>query len=195
MSPRPACLAEASDALSRVWFWGVVGVQLRYITAHMFSALPSHAGLGTRLRHLIEVLDGDVARAYADLGLDNYRPRFTPVVRALDVLGTATIREISAFVGVSHSAASLTVTEMRRCGWVASRKGRDARERIVEMSPALIEILPTLKRQWSATARAEAAFNADLPYSLRKIVDETIEALQRKSFSEYIKQEGAATDD
>ena len=35
-------------------------------------------GLGTQLRYLIEVLDGDVAQTYADAGLD-YRPRYTPL--------------------------------------------------------------------------------------------------------------------
>ena len=39
-------------------------------------------GLGTQLRHLIELLDGDVAQTYANAGLD-YRPRFTPVMRVL----------------------------------------------------------------------------------------------------------------
>ena len=48
--------------------------------------------LGTRLRHLLELLDGDVAAVYADLGLTGFRPRFTPVLIALDRLGPASIR-------------------------------------------------------------------------------------------------------
>ena len=33
-------------------------------------------GLGTQLRHLIELLDGAVQQAYVDAGL-NYRPRYS----------------------------------------------------------------------------------------------------------------------
>ena len=31
--------------------------------------METFAGLGTRMRHVLELLDGDVARVYADLGL------------------------------------------------------------------------------------------------------------------------------
>ncbi|MCY7306720.1 MAG: hypothetical protein LH632_11335 [Rhodoferax sp.] len=51
-------------------------------------------GLGTQLRHLIELLDGDVAQAYADAGLD-YRPRYTPVMRVLQQHGSAPIGRIA----------------------------------------------------------------------------------------------------
>ena len=39
-------------------------------------------GLGTQLRHLLELLDGAVEEAYALAGM-RYRPRYTPVMRAL----------------------------------------------------------------------------------------------------------------
>ena len=48
-------------------------------------------GLGTLLRRLLDLLDGDVQRAYDELGLD-YRPRYTPVVVALLDLGPSSIR-------------------------------------------------------------------------------------------------------
>jgi hypothetical protein len=35
------------------------------------------------MRHVLELLDGDVARVYSDLGVPDYRPRYSPVVRAL----------------------------------------------------------------------------------------------------------------
>jgi hypothetical protein len=50
----------------------------------------THRALGTLMRHvpeLLELLDGDVARIYADLGVPDYRPRYSPVVRALVTLG------------------------------------------------------------------------------------------------------------
>ena len=68
-------------------------------------------GLGTLLRHLLELLDGDVQRAYDELGLD-YRPRYTPVVAALLDLGPSSIQDIARAAGITHSAASQTVAQM-----------------------------------------------------------------------------------
>lgn len=84
-------------------------------------------GLGTLLRHLIDLLDGDVAAAYAAAGLADYRPRFTPVVRALDAQDPSSIGAIAQYAGISHSAASQTVGEMTRRGLVERCKGRDGR--------------------------------------------------------------------
>lgn len=68
--------------------------------------------LGTRLRHLLELLDGDVAAVYDDLGLPGFRPRYVPVVRALVADGPSSIRDLGRAIGVTHSAASQTVAQM-----------------------------------------------------------------------------------
>jgi hypothetical protein len=42
------------------------------------------AGLGTRMRHVLELLDGDVARVDTDLGIADYRlPGLHPLPRTL----------------------------------------------------------------------------------------------------------------
>ena len=66
----------------------------------------SLVGLGTLLRHVLEEMDGDVASVLADLGTPGYRPRFSPVVRALGVLGPSSIRDLAEVTGMTHSAAS-----------------------------------------------------------------------------------------
>ena len=73
--------------------------------------LSTAIGLGTLLRHMLELLDGDVQRAYDELGLD-YRPRYTPVVAALLDLGPSSIQDIARAAGITHSAASQTVAQM-----------------------------------------------------------------------------------
>ena len=78
---------------------------------------PLVLGLGTRLRHVLDLLDGDVARVYADLGLADYRPRFSPVARAIAALGPSSIRDIARAIGVTHSAASQTVAQMPGAAW------------------------------------------------------------------------------
>ena len=71
-------------------------------------------GLGTQLRHVLDLMDGDVASVLSDLGVTGYRPRFSPVVRALGVLGPSSIRDLAEVTGVTHSAASQTVAQMSR---------------------------------------------------------------------------------
>ena len=88
-------------------------------------------GLGTRMRHVLEILDGDVARFLADIGLDSYRPRYSPVVRALLARGPLAIRDLAEEMRVTHSAASQTVAQMNRAGFVSLEPGADARQRIV----------------------------------------------------------------
>jgi DNA-binding MarR family transcriptional regulator len=71
---------------------------------------------GVLLRRLIEHLDGAVEQAYVDAGLD-YRPRFTPILRALLNDGPASLRTLSARTGVTHSAVSQTVSQMAARDW------------------------------------------------------------------------------
>ncbi|MEU7783821.1 MarR family transcriptional regulator [Amycolatopsis sp. NPDC049159] len=149
-------------------------------------------GLGTRLRHVLEVLDGDVARFLADIGLDGYRPRYSPVVRALLARGPLAIRDLAAEMRVTHSAASQTVAQMNRDGLVALEPGADARQRIVSLTAKARDLLPLIEAEWAATTEASEALEAELPYSLRALLDAIVEALDRKPFRERIGETEAA---
>jgi DNA-binding MarR family transcriptional regulator len=142
--------------------------------------VPARA-LGTQLRTLFEQMDADVAVALAELGLDGYRPRFSPYVTVL-VGGPASVRELAAAVGVTHSAASQTVAAMVRGGWARQRVGTDARERIVELTDATVDALPAIRAEWEVTAAAMTALDRELPCSLARIADELTAALARASF-------------
>jgi DNA-binding MarR family transcriptional regulator len=154
------------------------------MSAHAFPPV----GLGTRLRHLLALLDGEVEQAYRDNAMPGYRPRYTPVVRALQELGPASIKAIAAHAGISHSAVSQTVAQMRRGGWVAARVAADARERTVTMTAALSQLLPRLEAQWRATAAAARTLDRELTRALSTAVDEAIAALQRRPFGARIRQ-------
>ncbi|MEU7178057.1 MULTISPECIES: MarR family transcriptional regulator [Streptomyces] len=152
---------------------------------------PSRSGpgpelLGTRLRQLLDLLDGDVAAVHADLGLTGFRPRFTPVVRALAASGPATIRELARAVGVTHSAASQTVAQMVTAGLVASTPGRDARQRIVRLTPRAESLLPALDAEAAATTAAAAEFEAELSFPLSRLVEEALDALHRRPMRQRI---------
>ncbi|MEV4492590.1 helix-turn-helix domain-containing protein [Micromonospora coxensis] len=150
--------------------------------------------LGTRLRHLLELLDGDVAAVYADLGLPGFRPRYTPVVRALAAGGPRSIRELAEATGVTHSAASQTVAQMARDGLVTLAPGADARQRIVRLTARAESLLPVLDAEWAATTAAARRFEAELPYPLSRLVDEALAALGRRSMRQRVADEWGTAD-
>lgn len=137
--------------------------------------------LGTLLRSLIDVLDSDVEAAYAAAGLA-WRPRYTPVLRAVTRLGPTSIKAIAGDVGVSHSAASQTVSQMKRDGLLALAPGADARERIVDITPATRAMLPALQRQQAATNAAAAELDAELSTPLTEVLREALAALGERPF-------------
>lgn len=139
------------------------------------------SNLGTKLRTLLDLLDGDLSSIYEELGLD-YRPRFTPVMRTLSASGAATVTQISHDAGISHSAVSQTITEMRKAGLVKTEPGKDARERVASLTDKGRDVLPVLERQWEATTRAAHSLNSELSCSLDAVADEAIAALSAKPF-------------
>ncbi len=138
--------------------------------------------LGTLLRHLLEEMDGDIATVLADLGMPGYRPRFSPVVRALVMLGPVPISDIARAIGVTHSAASQTVTQMARREFVTLKPGEDARQRVVHLTARARALLPKIEAEWAATASAAAEMDAELPFPLAELVPAIAQALERRSF-------------
>jgi len=148
-------------------------------------------GLGTLLRHLVELLDGAVEQSYQRAGL-TYRARYTPVVRALTDLGPTSIRAIARHAGTTHSAASQTVALMVKDGLVQARPGEDARERIVALTPKARRMLPALRRQWDIIDAAAGLLDAELKVPLSRVAGEAIEALAREGFTERMERAAAA---
>ena len=142
--------------------------------------------LGTRLRHLIELLDGAVSSAYDEAGLP-YRPRYTPVMRALMEREPLTIGEIAASGGTTQPAATQTVALMVRQRLVSvASADKDGRLRMVRLSKSGRELLGQLEPYWQATAMAAKSLDAELPYPLLQSVENALAALARKSFGERI---------
>lgn len=152
-------------------------------------------GLGTRLRHVLDLLDGDVARVYADLGLADYRPRFSPVVRAIVALGPSSIRDIAGAIGVTHSAASQTVAQMSRCGLVALEPGEDARQRIVRLTDRARSLLPVIDAEWAATDAAAVGLDAELPVPLGEMLAAIVRAVERRPMRDRIAHAARALGD
>lgn len=149
-------------------------------------------GLGTQLRHLIELLDGAVEQSYLDAGLA-YRPRYTPVMRALIAHEPLTIGEIAARAGITQPAATQTVALMIKEGLLVASAGKlDGRQKMVKLSEAGRAMLPRLEACWKATAAAAASLDAQLPYPLSEALANAIDVLDKESFGERIRKAGGA---
>jgi DNA-binding MarR family transcriptional regulator len=149
---------------------------------------PASPTLGTLLRHLLEMLDGDVEAAYVAAGLA-WRPRYTPVLRGLLSLGPVSIKALALKIGISHSAVSQTVAQMAKDALVDLKPGADARERIVVLTPKAEAMIPALQRQWAAVNAAADDLDAELTAPLSDTLHDAIAALNRTPFRQRIMAE------
>ncbi|WP_340384829.1 MarR family transcriptional regulator [Streptomyces sp. SS7] len=148
---------------------------------------PDPEAVGTLLRHVLELLDGDVAEVYKEQGLAEYRPRFSPAVRALVTEGPLSVRDLATAVGVTHSAASQTAAQMARAGLVTHTPDpRDARRRLIELTPKAHALLPQIEAEWDATAAAMAELDTELSMPLADLLTEVAEAVRRRPFRQRI---------
>jgi DNA-binding MarR family transcriptional regulator len=144
-------------------------------------------GLGTQLRHLIELLDGAVQQAYVDAGLE-YRPRYTPVMRALAQQQSATVGQLAELAGITQPAATQTVALMKKEGLVrVAASGEDGRQRLVRLSAKGEAMLPQLQACWTATKGAADSLDAELAFPLSETLAQAIAILEQRSFGERIR--------
>jgi DNA-binding MarR family transcriptional regulator len=153
----------------------------------------AYTGLGTQLRHVLDLMEADVAAVLAELGLADYRPRFSPIVRALVALGPLSIRDLASAVSVTHSAASQTVAEMSRRGYVTLVPGRDARQRVVHLTEKARQAMPAIQAEWDATSAAAGQLDAELPFALADLIPAIAAALERKPFRQRMAEAAAET--
>jgi MarR family transcriptional regulator, organic hydroperoxide resistance regulator len=145
-------------------------------------------GLGTQLRHLIDLLDGAVSKAYADAGLE-YRPRYTPIIKALLEREPITVGEIAHAAGITQPAATQTVGLMVKAGIVTSRTTPgDGRQRLIRMTRRGRELVPRLKVCWQAVEVAANSLETDMRFPLSEILECAIRALDKQSFGTRIRE-------
>ncbi|WP_044558906.1 MarR family winged helix-turn-helix transcriptional regulator [Azospirillum sp. B4] len=144
-------------------------------------------GLGTQLRHLIDLLDGAVDAAYGEAGLD-YRPRYTPVMRVLAAHDGLSIGRIAELAGITQPAVTQTLALMKADKLVTvTASDSDARQRVVRLSRHGRSLLGRLQECWDMTRRAADSLDADLPYPLSQCLREAIEALEKHPFGDRIR--------
>lgn len=144
------------------------------------------------MRHLIDLLDGAVSAAYEEAGID-YRPRYTPVMRALEGGAPHTVSQIAEAAGITQPAATQTVALMIKEGLLEASPGvHDARQKVVRLSARGQQLLPQLRLCWQATRVAADSLDGDMPYPLSDALANAIAALQTKPFGARIRTARAA---
>jgi len=143
-------------------------------------------GLGELLRHLTELVDRGAEEIYDSRALV-YRARFTPVMRVLRG-GACTIGDITSRVQITQGAVSQTVRLMEEDGLVRKRSGTDGRQTAVSLTRKGTKLLSVLETHWQITFRAIDALESDLGIPLRVVLSNAITALERKSFSERLRE-------
>jgi DNA-binding MarR family transcriptional regulator len=138
------------------------------------------------LRVLLSSMDAEIAALYEERGVVGIRPRHAMPLIRLGRRGAMTVRELASALDVTHSAASQTVTALRRAGFVTSAAGADARTREVRLTERAKKLLPFLAAEWRATERALAELEAEIPYPLSQVVRDLEAALARRSFHDRI---------
>ncbi|WP_196491542.1 MarR family winged helix-turn-helix transcriptional regulator [Erythrobacter donghaensis] len=141
--------------------------------------------LGTRLRALLAMLDGDVEALYARLGTP-FRPRFYPVVSHLLAAGSATVGELAGAAGVSQPAITQTLSEMEKLGLIDVSVADDRRVRSVALSQAGAATAGELAPMWLAIDDAADELDRELPYALSAILDAASDALRKERFLDRI---------
>ena len=137
------------------------------------------------LRKLVDALDGGVQKHYEHKG-SSFRPRFYPVAQLLLAHGTLSIRELADFTGVSHSALSQTIKEMKASGLVTSKPGDDARERVIEFTDLGRATCKTLQPVWAAVRQAAAELDEELHHPLGQTIEGALQRLAQRDFATRI---------
>ena len=144
---------------------------------------PTEQSVWRPLVRLLSELDDEIARVYADNGIDDLKPTWVMEILRLRARGPMTIAELARSLGKTHSALSQKVAAMRAAGWLTTTPGRDARSKKIALTPKAERVAATLlSDEWRATEAAIAELEAEIPYPLSQVAEDVKAALARKSF-------------
>lgn len=154
--------------------------------------MPHNAGLGELLRYVTDLVDQGAERLYQEMAM-NYRPRFTPVLRAI-VAGATTVTEITASTFLTQGAISQSVAMMEKEGILIRQIQEDGRKNTLLLTERGKELVAVLSVHWDSIFLAIGQLEQEIGHSLRTVLSDTARALEAKSFDERIKHVRAGGD-
>ena len=138
-------------------------------------------GLGELLRYVNELIEQGAEEQYRAMRL-NYRPRYTPVLRALDD-GARTVTDITGRTRLTQGAISQTVALLENDGLIARHALDDGRKSGIRLTAAGRALVDRLERHWVATFAAIDRLEAEIGYPVRQVLAAMADALEREGFS------------
>ena len=154
---------------------------------------PTERSLWRPVFRLLSDMDDEIARVYADNGIDDLKPNWVLEIVRLHVRGPMTIAELARSVGRTHSALSQKVAAMRAAGWLETTQAPDARSKLVTLTAKAERVAGLLAAEWRATEAVVTEIESELPYPLTRVADDIRAVLAGKSFHDRI-TERLATD-
>ena len=142
-------------------------------------------GLGELLRYLSELVDAGAAQHYRSVDL-SWRPRYTPVLRAL-LEGNATVTEIVAHSRLTQGAVSQTVALMITDGLLTREGVEDGRKSALRLTHHGQALTGRLRHHWQQTFAAIETLEAEIGHPLRRVLEDAADALERQGFAERLK--------
>lgn len=148
--------------------------------------MKTKSGLGELLRHLVELTDGSTDEIYKSLEF-NYRPRYTPIMRALEH-GSMSISDLRDQLSITQGAISQAIKLMAQDNLIEKSKGEDARQSIISLSSHGEAVLHKLTPHWEAIFKAIEHLESDIQLPLMLCLQRTINALEQQSFTDRIEK-------
>lgn len=143
-------------------------------------------GLGELLRHLGDLVDRGSEARYDEIGIA-YRPRFTPVLRAM-AAGATTVSDMTQACHLTQGAVSQTLGLMAEAGLVTRHALSDGRKSEVRLTEAGQALMLRVSRQWGVIFAALDDLEAEIGHPLRKVLADAVDGLERRSFAQRLKE-------
>src|SRR5690349_7761359 len=122
-------------------------------------------GLGELLRYVNEHVEQGAEGHYREMSL-SYRPRYTPVLRALNS-GARTVTDITERTRLTQGAISQTVALLEGDGLISRQALDDGRKSAIELTAAGRALVGKLERHWVATFAAIDRLEEEIGYPVR----------------------------
>ena len=137
---------------------------------------------------LLRRMDEAIGELYDERGVGQVRQRFVWPMLRLAHDGPMTITALSRSLGLTHSALSQTVAQMRGAGLVSSEAGvgGDGRTRTVALTDEGRSLVPLLEAEWRATEAAVRELDDELPVPLSRVAADLGAALEARSFRQRL---------
>jgi DNA-binding MarR family transcriptional regulator len=148
----------------------------------------SKPGLGELLRYIAELIDQGAEARYRALNL-SYRPRYTPVLRAI-AAGAESVTDITTRTHLTQGAVSQTLGLMTADGILARHPLEDGRKSGFHLTSQGKHLLTVLEPQWRITFAAVDALEREIGHPLLRVLQDTAHALERQDFAARLQAAG-----